>query len=117
MKTIILTDEQHAVLQAALNYATEQRFYEASQTTDGLDRVEIEACAHEWAKLQDLLRNYILYSFPTTSLIIVYLFHELQTRWNLFEILFYTISFCYIVCIKGFIDWCTRCYHWPYLVV
>ena len=56
MKTIILTDEQHAALQAALDYATEQRFYEASQTTDDLDRVEIEAGAHEWAKLQDLLQ-------------------------------------------------------------
>lgn len=57
MKTIILTDEQHAALQAALDYATEQRFYEASQTADGVDRVEIEAGAHEWAALQSLLQN------------------------------------------------------------
>lgn len=57
MKTIILSDEQYAALQTALSYAAEQRLYEASQTTDGVDRVEIEACAHEWGKLQDVLNN------------------------------------------------------------
>ena len=57
MKTIILTDAQYAALQAALNYATEQRFYEAHETADVLDRVEIEACAHEWRKLEEILQS------------------------------------------------------------
>lgn len=59
MKTIILSDEQYASLQAALSYAAEQRFYEANQTVDGLDRVQIEACAHDWSRLQDALQNSI----------------------------------------------------------
>lgn len=57
MKNINLSNEQHSELVNALEYAVEQRHYEATCTSDKEDFESIHSCAKSWERLLEVVRN------------------------------------------------------------